>query len=154
MRALERAHKSGKGFRIAYIGDPSPAAFEIWSHGLWEILDGGRETFAIIEEYGDCCGSPGSLSTKREFFHRRLWTQGRKYGAIIHATSQKPQLITKDALDNAAIIWASHMGLLPAERVAKEIEISSKELRDCSIGEFFFRDNVTQAEKMRVFTPL
>jgi hypothetical protein len=154
IRALGRGHKSGRGFRIAYTGDPSPAAFEVWAHGLWEILDGNRETYVLIEEYSDCCPGAGPLNPKSFFYHRRLWTQGRKYGAIIHATSQRPQLISKDALGNAGIIWGSHMDLSAAKRVAAELDIHHNELRACLPGEFFYRSNGAPAEKLRVFTPI
>lgn len=154
MRALARAHKSGKGFRIAYTGEASPAAFEVWSHGLWEILDGGRITHGLIEEYSDCCEGPGAINYKRLVYHRRLWTQSRKYGGILHATSQRPQLISKDALGNAGIIWASSMDVAAAKRVAEEMDIDKNELRSCLPGEFFYRNNGAAAEKIRVFTPI
>ena len=154
MRALARADKSGRGFRIAYTGDASPAAFEVWAHGVWEILDGNRETFALIEEYSDCCAGAGPLSQKTAFYHRRLWTQGRKYGGIIHSTSQRPQLISKDALGNAGVIWASTMDMSAAKRVAAEMDLRPEDLRGCGVGEFFYRDNGAPAQKMKVFVPL
>lgn len=154
MRALSRAHKSGKGFRLAYTGDPSPEAFEVWANGLWEVLDGRRETYGLIEEYSDCCRGPGALSPKKEFYHRRLWTQGRKYGLILHTTSQRPQLISKDSLGNAGVIWASHMDLSAADRIAKELDIKTDDLRACRVGEFYYRDNGSVAEKIKVFTPI
>lgn len=153
MRALAAGHKSGRGFRLAYTGDASPDAFEVWAHGVWEILDGRRETYLMIEEYSDCCPGPGPLRPNSAFYHRRLWTQGRKYGGIIHATSQRPQLISKDALGNAGIIWASSMDLSAAKRIAAEIDVNHDELRRCQVGEFFYRNNGAQAEKIKVFQP-
>jgi len=154
VKALFAAHQSGRGFRIAYAGDPSPAAFDLWCHALWQVLDGRRETYALIEEYSDCCPGAGPLSVKTAFYHRRLWTQGRKYGAVIHATSQRPQLISKDALGNVGILWASSMDLSAAKRIADEMDINQKDLRACLPGEFFYRNNGSLAEKSRVFTPL
>lgn len=152
-KAVSSADKSGRGFRIAYTGDTSPDAFEIWSAVLWEILDGNKLTYGLIEEYSDCCRNPGSLSQKKDYAHRRLWTQGRKYGAILHATSQRPQLISKDALGNAGIIWASSMDTLAAKRIAAEMDIGADLLRACQAGEFFYRNNGAAAEKITVFTP-
>lgn len=153
MKALARAHRSGKGFRIAYTGDPSPAAFEVWAHGLWEILDGNRETFGIVEEYADCCEGPGAINPKRLFYHRRLWTQSRKYGGIIHATSQRPQLISKDAFQ-AGRIWASYMDFDAAVKTGKALNIHHSELDKCQPGEFWFRGDGRPAEKIHVFTPI
>jgi hypothetical protein len=153
-RAVARAVKSKAGFRLAYVGEPSPDAFEIWSQILWEILDGNRTTFALIEEYSDCCRGAGPLSQSKDTYHRRLWTQSRKYGGIIHATSQRPQLISKDALGNAGIIWASSMDTAAAKRVGAEMDISPDLLRACKVGEFFYRNNGSNAEKIQVFVPI
>lgn len=153
-RAVGAANKSGRGFRLAYCGNPSPDAFEIWSAIFWEILDGNKITAGVVEEYSDCCRGAGLLSQKNDFNHRRLWTQGRKYGGIIHATSQRPQLISKDALGNAGIIWASSMDTAAAKRVAAEIDIHMDDLKRCQVGEFFYRNNGSDAEKIKVFTPL
>lgn len=153
-RAVKVANKSGRGFRLAYSGEPSPDAFEIWSEIYWNILDGNKITYACIEEYSDCCRGAGLLSQRQDFYHRRLWTQGRKYGGIIHATSQRPQLISKDALGNAGIIYASYMDLSAAKRVAAEMDINFMDLKSCKVGEFFYRNNGSIAEKIKVFTPL
>jgi hypothetical protein len=153
-RAVAKANQSGRGFRLAYTGEASPDAFEIWAAIFWEILDGNRLTYGVIEEYSDWCRGAGALSQRNDNYHRKLWTQGRKYGAILHATSQRPQLISKDALGNAGKIWASYMDMLAAKRVAGELDISAAELRSCGRGEFFYREIGRPAEKIRVFTPL
>lgn len=150
---LAMAHRSGKSFRIAYTGEASPDAFEVWAELFWRVLDGRVETFGVIEEYSDCCRGAGALSQKRDFYHRRAWTQSRKYGGILLPTTQKPQLITKDSIENAGIFWASHMGLLAADRIAKEMDITPHELRACGVGEFYYTNNGSQAQKIKVFTP-
>lgn len=153
-RAVAAADRSGRGFRLAYCGNPSPDAFEIWAGIYWAVLDGNKPTYGVIEEYSDCCRGAGLLSQKYDFNHRRLWTQGRKYGAIIHATSQRPQLISKDALGNAGRIWASSMDSAAAKRVAAEMDLHMDDLKRCQVGEFFYRDNGNDAKKIKVFTPL
>lgn len=153
-RAVARANRSKRGFRLAYTGEPSPDAFEIWSEVYWSILDGNRLTFSVIEEYSDCCRGAGLLSQAKDKHHRRCWTQSRKYGGIIQATSQRPQLISKDALGNAGILWASNMDLAAAKRVAAEMDIGEGDLRACGVGEFFYRNNGSVAEKIKVFTPI
>lgn len=151
--ALDKANKSGRGFRIAYTGDASPDNFELWSHGVWEILDGKKITYLLVEEYSDCCRGAGALSAGKDFYHRRLWTQSRKYGGIIHATSQRPQLISKDALGNAGQIWASSMDTRAAKRVGDEIDISAGALRDLQPGHFYHWRMGGDAQKIHVFTP-
>ncbi|WP_406827722.1 hypothetical protein [Microbulbifer sp. ARAS458-1] len=152
-RLLASAERSGKGYRVAYTGEPSPAIFEQWARGVWSILDGRVPHYLVIEEYSDCCAGPNPINPMRYPYHRRLWTQSRKYGGIIHATSQRPQLISKDALGNAGDIYASAMDSAAARRVAAEIDIDWRELRACQPGEFWYRNGSRDAEKMRVFKP-
>lgn len=152
-KALAAGHRSRRGFRIAYTGDASWQAFEVWSHCVWEILDGNRLTYGLVEEYSDCCDGAGPLRPSKQYYHRKMWTQGRKYGLILQATSQRPQLISKDALGNAGIIWASAMDLSAAKRIAAEIDVNHDELRRCQVGQFFYRNNGATAEKIQVFVP-
>ena len=156
LRAMERGHNSGKGFRIGYAGDASPDAFEVFSHGVWEILDGNKLTYIIVEEYSDCCRNAGPLSQRLDHYHRKLWTQGRKYGAIIHATSQRPQMISKDSLGQAGNFYASAMDVDGVTRVAKEMNIKWTELQACTPGEFYFREKAKSlhSTKSRIFTPI
>lgn len=153
-RAVASAERSGRGFRLAYCGEPSPDAFELWSKIYWAVLDGNKLTYGLIEEYSDCCRGAGLLSQKNDFYHRRMWTQSRKYGGILHATSQRPQLISKDALGNSGIIWGSYMDTAAAKRVAAEMNIRAEDLMGCKKGEFFRREIGQEAQKIKVFTPL
>ncbi len=151
-RTLADAERSGKAYRVAYNGDAAPHLFEQWAHGVWSILDGNRITRAVIEEYSDCCRGPGLLDYKKDAYHRRLWTQGRKYGLILDVTSQRPQLISKDSLGNAGIIWAGHMDTSAAERIGKEIDIPWRDIMACKVGEFYRKD-LQRTEKIKVFDP-
>ncbi len=153
-RALDRANKSGRGFRVAYTGEASPDIFELWSRGVWEILNGNKITYLLVEEYSDCCRGPGALSANKDTYHRRLWTQSRKYGGIFHATSQRPQLISKDALGNAGEIWASSMDSRAAKRVGDEIDVSAAQLKDLTPGNFYHWGITSDAKLIQVFTPI
>lgn len=151
-RNLAEAERSRKPYRVAYNGDAAPHIFEQWARGVWSILDGNRITRAIVEEYSDCCRGPGLLDYQKDYHHRKLWTQGRKYGLILDVTSQRPQLISKDSLGNAGIIWAGHMDTSAAERIGKEIDVPWREIMACEVGEFFRKDQ-RSTEKIRVFHP-
>ena len=112
-----------------------------------------ENNLVLIEEYSIACRRPGPLDQKIDRFHRMLWTQGRKYGACIHATSQRPQLISKDALGGAGDIWASHMDVPACKRIGEEMDVDWRELRSCNVGEFWHKSG-NNVEKKRVFTPL
>jgi len=154
-RALERAEKSGKGFRIAYAGKGGDVdLFEDWCAAVWEILDGNKITHMVAEEYGAACENAGPIQIKRHPYHKRLWQESRKYGGIWHATSQRPQSISKDSVENAGAIWAGGMGGLAAKRIGQEIDIHQSELMQISPGDFYYWEpGPTPAEKIHVFTP-
>lgn len=146
------AERSGRGYRIAYAGEGGDVdLFEDVCAAVWSYLDGGRETHFIAEEYGAACEGAGPIQIKRHPYHKRLWQEGRKYGLIWHATSQRPQSISKDALENAGVIWAGNMGLNAAKRVGQEIDKRPDELRDLQIGEFYRWDISGKAEKHNIF---
>ncbi|ACR13858.1 hypothetical protein [Teredinibacter turnerae] len=153
-RALSRAHQSGKGFRIAYTGEGGNIdLFEDVCAAVWNILDGRTLTHFIAEEYGAACEGPGPIQLKRHPFHKRLWQEGRKYGLVWHATSQRPQSISKDSIENAGRIWAGGMGMNAAKRIGQEIDVDFGQLRDITPGDFFRWEPAKQAEKIHVFTP-
>lgn len=152
-RMLKKADMSGKGYRIAYIGEAAPDLFEDWAKGVWSVLDGRNLTDLLIEEYSDCCRGPGLLSATRERYHRRLWTQSRKYGGILTATTQRPQLISNDSIGNAAEMWAGSMDFPAAKRIAGEIGCSRDEIIELDVGQFFHWKGGRNFQKHQVFIP-
>lgn len=153
-KALARCIKSNKGFRIAYTGEPDLELFEDFCQAVWMLLDGGKITHLVVEEYGDCCANAAGLNVQKSPYHRKLWSQGRKYGLVIHATSQRPQSITKDSVENAAVVWAGNMGDLAAKRVGQAISVDMKLLQALRVGEFYRWHEAETAKKIKVFTPL
>lgn len=89
--ALLKAIKTGRGFRLAYCGDATPATFEKWCALVWAVLDGRRITFVYIEELAAVVNSTG----KAGHYAGLLMRQGRKYGAVVHATTQRGAEIPK-----------------------------------------------------------
>ncbi len=144
---------SGKGYRIAYTGQSDPDLFEDVCAAVWDVLDGRHITRFVVEEYGAACEGAGPIQIKRHPFHKRLWQEGRKYGLIWDATSQRPQSISKDAVENAGVIWAGNMGLNAAKRVAQEIDLRPDDLRALNVGEFYRWEPSANAEKIKVFQP-
>ena len=153
-RALKKANDSGRGFRIAFSGEGNTELFEDWCAAVWSILDGNKITYMIAEEYGAACVDAGPISIKRYPYHKRLWQESRKYGGIWQATSQRPQSVSKDAVENAGIIWAGSMGMLAAKRVGSEIDVDTSDLRQTQPGDFWYWDTtMLRGEKQHIFTP-
>ncbi|WP_245929386.1 hypothetical protein [Agarilytica rhodophyticola] len=151
--ALRRSVESGKGFKIAYTGEGDTELFEDFCAVIWSVLDGNKETHVVAEEYGAACEGAGPIQIKRHPYHKKCWQEGRKYNLIWQATSQRPQSISKDAVENAGIIWAGSMGLNAAKRVGAEIDVKVDQLRALRVGEFYRWDISGDTEKVKVFTP-
>ncbi len=93
LKAVISALKTGRGFRIAYSGADTVENFERFCQICWACLDGNKKTYIIIEELADV--SPTTTKATPEF--GRLLRKGRKFGAVLHITSQRGAEIAKTA---------------------------------------------------------
>ncbi len=155
MRWLAKVQGSNHKFRFAYSNNRKrgPKVFEDFAEAVYSVLDGNHITQIPIEEYGSCCAHPGNLDP--DSAHGLLWSESRKYGGIMSCLSQKPQKITKDAIDNAGVIWAGAMGVKPAKQVAVEMnDMNYREILNTTPGEFYhWQRGKGPAERIRLFTP-
>lgn len=104
IRALRAALRSGKGFRLAWAGRCDQDTFEWWCRVVWSALDGNRETFIIVEELADVSPNSGKASRWWGQVNRRC----RKYGGILHWTTQRSQEVSKTAFDQAAVKYIGY----------------------------------------------
>lgn len=102
--ALRGALLSGKGFRLAWDGECSPAAFEWWCAVVWAVLDGSKLTYVLVEELADVSPSSGKASPMWGELNRKC----RKYGGVLHWTTQRSQEISKTAYDQATIKYIGY----------------------------------------------
>lgn len=134
--AVSRAIKSGKGFRIGWDGDSSPDAFEWFAGVVWAVLDGGKITYVIIEELARCVETVGRAAPNL----RKLYNEGRKYGARIHAVTQRPQEIPKTVYDQAERFV---VGMQKGPNIRRFAELLDKDPEDIKILkplEFWYLD--------------
>jgi len=114
-RALCKAIVSGRPFRLAYCGDATPAIFEKWAGMVWAILDGRRKTYVLIEELAAVVTSSGKAGDRSGVLLR----QGRKYGAIIHATTQRGAEIPKTIYTQCAVKWIGMQDDFDVPKIAR-----------------------------------
>lgn len=91
IRAVVAGMKSGKGFRIGWCGRVDVQTFEWWCSVVWSCLDGAMPLFIIIEELADVQPSVGKASD----VFGQVCRKARKYGGILHWTSQRSEEISK-----------------------------------------------------------
>lgn len=91
LKALAKANRSGKGFRVGWAGDNERATFELYLKSVWAILNGEFATYIPIEELADCSNTSGAAKG----IEKTIMNRARKYGGIVIASTQRPQEVSK-----------------------------------------------------------
>lgn len=84
-REVIKAAKSGKPFRLGWCDGTQAAQFEQFCAGVWDVLDGNKDTHVICEEAAQFCRSSGPA----EQHLGNLLRRGRKYGGILYVLGQR-----------------------------------------------------------------
>jgi len=106
LKAVSKAMRSGRGFRIAWSGVQDVATFEWFCTVVWQCLDGNKLLYVILEELAAVQPSSG----KAPPVCGMLFNQSRKFGGIIHWTTQRGQEISKTVIDNTEIFYIGRPG--------------------------------------------
>ncbi|MBC54110.1 MAG: hypothetical protein CMQ34_09800 [Gammaproteobacteria bacterium] len=107
-KAVVKAMKSGKGFRLGYIGENGDYdAFDnMFCRLVWECLDGQIPLYILIEELAGVQKSPGVAPPVLQ----TISNQSRKYGGIMHWTTQKPTEVSKTVISATENFWIGNPG--------------------------------------------
>lgn len=97
LKAVKAADRSGKPYRIGWGGDDSPETFEWFCRIVWAVLDGGHETWIVLEEMAD-----QGMGQRLPAYLKKLQVRGRKYGAVMISTTQRCQEVPKAMITQAA----------------------------------------------------
>ena len=144
IRALDLALRQ-RYFKIGWDGLRDSKTFEWWCRVIWTIADGKRPLNLWIEEL-----SRVNNSGEARPDHALILNEGRKYGVIHRATTQRPQEITKTAYDNTAIYYIGQQKKANMERFAHELDIDKANLVGLKPLEFYHYDDNSgqQAQKI------
>lgn len=91
MKAVIAGMKSGGGFRLGWSGRVDVPTFNWYCGIVWACLDGQVPLYIIIEELADVEPSVGKTSDN----FGQVCRKARKYGGIMHWTSQRSEEISK-----------------------------------------------------------
>jgi len=136
IRAVQRGIKSGRGFRIGWDGDSGPADFEWFASVVSACLDGGRITYVTIEELARVVETVGRAAPNL----RRLYNEGRKYGAVIHAVTQRPQEIPKTVFDMSERFVVGGQKSVNIKKFAELLDVSEAEIKNLKPLQFWYFD--------------
>jgi hypothetical protein len=135
-KAVKRGILSGRGFRLGWDGDSDPQVFEWFCSVVWAILDGSKLTYLTVEELARCV----TTVSKAEPQLRKLFNEGRNYGAIIHAVTQRPQEIPKPVYDQTVCFVIGQQKSTNIKRFAEVLDIEPEQIKALKPLEFWFFD--------------
>lgn len=137
--AIKRAVTSGRGFRLGWDGESDPATFEWWASVVWAVLDGNKPTYVVIEELARVVETVGRAAPNL----RKLYNEGRKYGARIHAVTQRPQEIPKTVFDQCERFWVGGQKGPNIKKFAELLDINADEIRQLKPLQFWHLDETS-----------
>ena len=133
IRAETRAHflklvlsglKKGGGFRVGLTVDSENVKdFEWFCEVVWRTLNGDRQTYIIIEELADVSPSPAKATP----IFGKVLRRSRKYGGVIHATTQRPSEISKTCYTQCG---RKFIGVQEGDDVAKMAKVAKVSIAD------------------------
>lgn len=148
--ALISAVKSGRGFRIGWDGQVDVETFEWWCSVVWSLLDGHKELFIVVEELADVSGSTGKASEMWGQVNRKC----RKYGGVLHWTTQRSQEVSKTAYAQAAIKYIGYPNNgSKVKDLAELIGVTAADLKSLKPLEFFRNEHIDTKKVKFNFIP-
>jgi len=136
IEAVKKGIASGRGFRIGWDGESSPATFEWWCGVVWAVLDGNKLTYVTIEELARVVETVGRAAPNL----RRLYNEGRKYGAVIHAVTQRPQEIPKTVYDMCERFWIGGQKQANIKKFSELLDVQEADIKGLLPLQFWYYD--------------
>lgn len=148
--AVIAACKSGRGFRVGWDGVVDVSTFEWWCSVVWSVLDGNKQTIVVVEELADVSES----SAKASFYWGQLNRKIRKYGGVLHWTTQRSQEVSKTAYSQAAIKFIGYPNDgANLKALSGMVNVSEDELKALKPLEFFVREHIETTKKQFQYVP-
>lgn len=111
------ARKTDQPFRLALVGhERTRENLELFAQMVWSLGDGHhpRQLHCVIEELAKFTNNTAKL----DGLAGELWTGGRGFGLVMHATFQRSQEIPKTVLDESKYVY---IGAVSSKRNARYI---------------------------------
>lgn len=127
LRALAKADKAKRPFRLGWAGSSDKSDFSWWCDAVWRVLDGNYDTWIVTEELADLDMQNRALPE-----YNTLSKRSRKYGGILVGNTQRIQEVPKTFVTQAAEVWIGlheHQDAVYIERMTglKRADIESLE---------------------------
>ena len=151
MKAVNKADKDGKPFRIGWSGADDQDTFIWFCSVAWAILDGSRETWVVAEEMADL-----EMGQKTPPYLKKLLVRGRKYGARVVTTTQRCQEVPKLLITQPRIRFIGRHDDNDAAYLERQLGIPRDEIETLKPLQFWRKDENGRelfTTKYRAFKP-
>lgn len=136
-----------KDLTIRYNGNDSVRCFEMFCRIVWELLDGEKITYVLIDELAD---SSDSIA-KANSYLGKLLRGGRKYGARIHCTAVSAAEISKTVWKQCVIKWIGVQGdQADIDRAKKVLMVDNDLINSLKEMDFWVKDENREVIKKSV----
>lgn len=139
----KHGHKAA--FSVAYSGDNSVKAFELFCGAVWAVLDGRMRTDVIIEELADVTPTSGKAGEWSGQLIRRI----RKYFGVGHYVTQRPAEVPKTIYTQCAVKYIGMQEGDDLQRMAKHAGVDPAILAGLQPLEFIRKENGKDPEKVQ-----
>lgn len=144
-RALTRADRSGKPYRVAYTGARKPADLQAFCECVWDVLDGRKETLVVLEEAAQFTTGSGPAQEALG----NLYLRSRKYGGVLYGIGQRAAEIPSTMRMNSAHKYVGVLeGMMDAKAASAMIDVPPEKLLETPPGELRFWYRATGRDAM------
>ena len=134
---LTQQAASSNGISLALSLDrPTARHFEFFCKAVWSILDGKKDTVIVVEEAAAIQVSNGRAGPE----WGGLIREGRKFGAVILATSQRAQEMDKTLFTQVQTKWIGCHDIRDAQHIAKLVAVDPEQVYGLEQGQFLRKE--------------
>lgn len=120
--------------------------FEWFCRVVWVALDGGYLTYIRLEELAGCSLHAGKAPPALGM----LMLEGRKYGAVVHYTTQRPQQIAKTVFTQTEHFYVGRLKVTDLKKVSEETGIALDRMKALQKMQFIKTDGVSEGELIQL----
>lgn len=129
---------------------PDSKSFDLFCRIVWSFLDGRRTTYLVVEEVASVQPSTGRAAD----WFGNLVREGRKFGLVILATSQRGAEIPKGLTTQMAHFYVGLHDPHDADRIAYLVGVDVNQVTTLAPGQFWHKEKGPKPAQLVKFKKL
>jgi DNA helicase HerA-like ATPase len=110
-------------------------SFEVFCACIWQVIDGNKPLVLVVEEAAGAQPSIGKAGAE----WGALIREGRKFGLVILATSQRAQELDKTIFTQVQKKYIGCHDIRDAETISKYVGVKSVDIHKLEMGKFWVK---------------